>query len=187
MKKLLIALLALGLMSCASISSTLKSTARADLYTYSGIPYGVCSAFAVDANTILTASHCASEMTRGGQVMVAGKYAHLVKIDYTNDVARLFIPNHGLKPLKIASSVDQGDEIWIVGYPLGVGAPIITHGWVGGWYKQFIVVSAAATGGNSGSPILNDRNEVVSMLVAGPHYPHIGLGVPLEAIREIMK
>lgn len=186
MKNLLITALAFFMMvGCATpISGTMHSTARLDIFVGT-TPVGVCTAFAISHNELLTAGHCVAEMIKGNHVEFNGARPILIKVDYTNDVAKLFLPNHGVKPLKVANHVKMGDEAYVVGCPMG-SCGIITRGWVAESYKHWMVISASSTGGNSGSPVLNSDGEVIGILVAGPTYGHISVCTPLRAIKSIV-
>jgi V8-like Glu-specific endopeptidase len=103
---------------------------------------------------------------------------------------------HGLRPLKFAAEEPKlDDEIHIVGAPAGFmisdqegkvmdpnvkgrGYPIDNH----------MIVSAAATGGNSGSPVLSNKGEVVGMLVLGlTGYDHLSICNRLGTIKRFLK
>lgn len=83
-----------------------------------------------------------------------------------------------------------GDPISIVGAPLGI--PLFrTDGYVAAlkdpWDNGFMLVSATAWGGNSGSPVLDAEGRLVGMLVAGvPIYPTVSVVVPVHLIDALI-
>ena len=91
-----------------------------------------------------------------------------------------------LMELRRGRAVHVGDPVTIVGAPLGLML-FRTDGYVAsladarcnGW----MTTSAAAYGGNSGSPVLDADGALVGMLVAGfPSYPIVSVVVPVAMI-----
>ena len=69
-----------------------------------------------------------------------------------------------LKPLKVNTEqiVHPGQKIYTIGYPLGLGLAI-HHGLISTTDKGKIVFSAPLSEGASGSPLLNERGEVIGI------------------------
>jgi V8-like Glu-specific endopeptidase len=86
----------------------------------------------------------------------------------------------------------QDDEVTIIGYPLGTPVQIPTKGWLAGTVKlgetDVYMLSCPAFAGNSGGPVLNNRGEVVGVLIQGiREYPQVTLAAPLPAIRAFIE
>lgn len=77
---------------------------------------------------------------------------------------------------------DPGERVYVSGHPLGVPVAIVTEGFVSGWLEGYLLVSAGATGGNSGGPVFY-RGQVIGLLVRGAQgYPNISLVTPLSEL-----
>lgn len=93
-------------------------------------------------------------------------------VDASNDIAILRIPGSKYRYLKLeTSSIAQGAEVLVLGYPLGQALGremVVTRGIVsairaGGSVLQ---IDAAMNPGNSGGPIVNERGRVVGVSFA---------------------
>ena len=168
------------------------------------------TSFAISDDEMITAGHvCLSILT--GQILrelefstrvtyLAGdklkeiKDIEVVKMDTVNDLCLLKKKNHGLTPLKLAKSVSVGEDIRILGAPLGV-FPMETDGKVMSLDSKHIdkelagkiLLSAPAFGGNSGGPIINEKAEVIGVLVMGARiYPQISFAVHLDILKDFI-
>lgn len=156
---------------------------------------------------ILTAKHCVDK--NGGQLNIEftdrGKpvydknvYYDVLRKDFKSDLALITLrDNETVYPvIKIAEklTVDFGDTVYAVGYPLGL-IKTITNGTYNGYqyYKDhsYIRASAAVTFGNSGGALLQ-KNEngfeqigVTSMKANGSEF--LNFFVPLKEIREFLR
>jgi S1-C subfamily serine protease len=102
--------------------------------------------------------------------------AHVVKIDSKLDLA-LLQPDISLPPLDLETPQQQrvGDELLILGYPLGLrqngGAPILERGVLSAVLsvrgRTLIQTDAAENHGNSGGPMLNMRGKVIGVVALG--------------------
>ena len=140
----------------------------------------------------ITAAHCVVGVTgqddHGDAIVeilpadysLAGSPAIVVMVDVDNDIAimQTIINDHGKQPLKLAKT----QPIWtsrvsMVGYPFGQG-PIYAEGYVSnpffkfvnspGWeHRAFMLYNMAGCPGNSGSPVVNAKGEMVSLLQIG--------------------
>lgn len=169
------------------------------------------TAWAIDENNVVTAAHVCEAFSEfrqqgiGGDIKVTRlndkfkleeKTVSTMKIlfsDTANDVCLIKYEKHGLLPMKLAADVKFGDKVYIVGAPLGFlgfildGLVVNTEAYLDQKYPDKLIVSAAATGGNSGGPVINDRGEVVGMLIAGAQpYDHFSIATKVEDIRHII-
>jgi V8-like Glu-specific endopeptidase len=83
---------------------------------------------------------------------------------------RLNRPVLGRTPLKLSSDpVKKNDVLSMVGYPLGTPAKSSTNGrvLVNDAAKEIMVTTLDSFEGNSGSPVLNAKKEVVGILIGG--------------------
>ncbi len=164
---------------------------------------GSGSIFAISDEKYLSAYHvCEDEIDHPTHfnLYLDGNPLTVIKADKKKDLCLLYSNKKNLlKPLKIASDLPtvcdvsdpkECDKVWLIGFPLGVG-PFPTDG----RYVNLIniqehmryLLSLQAYGGFSGSPILNDDGEVVSMLVMGvPVFTQMSFGVTLSDIHSFL-
>lgn len=155
------------------------------------------TAFAVTDHFILTAAHVC-DVKRYGDLWLnvrGGQRVYAVRIQQAEDLCLLYAPRHGMEPLEVGSKPSKGDHVWVFGGPMGFEG-VLTEGYLGrevyvalgpysGTRNQ---ISAPSYGGNSGGPVLDDRGNVIGMLVAGhPNYPNVSYSVPIEDIENILR
>lgn len=176
---------------------------------------GIGTAFAIDEKNLISAGHVCTgirELQNNGVVtgnifltylgrsdrLASRRGAKIKNIDSVNDLCHIEMPMHGLTPLKFASvdSIKLGDKVFIVGAPNGVMISITegqvmntkTSGLQPNIINGRLAITAASTGGHSGSPILNTSGEVVGVLVMGHStYDHLNFGVRVPIIERFMK
>ncbi len=161
---------------------------------------GVGSAFAIGPRHLVTNRHVVEKddivqlrSFRGNTVA-----ARVVTIGAgIRDIALLETQNSLVGPiLPLLPDVPMtGSQVLLIGSPIGLGGTLTT-GVVSGFrtYKgvQFIQVDAAINPGNSGSPILNTRGQVIGMATlrfpGSDEYRFEGLGFGLSSleIREFL-
>ena len=177
MTRLLAALLigALTLLPTSVIGGSPRILQSLDILSVE-TPYGsgTCSTSSVGHKTWLTAAHCVSDL---GAVTIGGQLAFPYVIDIENDLALLVAPFNSKPALRLAKKApDYGDRVYIAGYPRGIG-PLVVSGEVASpavaWpiFGLRMTLSSSGCQGNSGSPITNTQNELVSVLQLGMDAP----------------
>lgn len=151
----------------------------------------ICTISATDLPPYwITAAHCVSEIGKEGRY-VEGVVVEPVDVRVEIDTAIVKIPGlhmHGLHQQK--KPVDWLQDILIVGHPFGYNPVFITKGYVANPRglldgTPYMLLNVAAAPGNSGSPVLNLRGEIVSILQIGwglTFSPVTG-GAPYENLR----
>jgi len=151
---------------------------------------------------ILTNMHCcqAANILHGGnQVIANGRVLPIIKISGKADLC--LVKSYIEGGLPVAEIDTQPlDKITLVGHPRGIDL-VIREGRVvtkdlnvcvfyfpeGPLCRDSDRISALAYPGNSGSPVLNERMELVSVLYAGDdQFPHEPVVVPLKLIKEFL-
>ena len=180
------------------------------LQTESGRTY--CSGVIVE-NVVLTAYHCISH---GQEVFVRDArgtwWAEVVSRDPIHDLA-ILVPVLGRalpQGVKVARKAPTwGDDIWVIGHPLGEYEFTITRGIVGHPRREdgglfggtWMQHDAGVLGGNSGGPVLNKHGRLVGITSFGIIEPvycgvdcqgifqgtHINGAVHLSAILAILR
>ena len=150
----------------------------------------ICTVSAINTSTHLwlTAAHCVVDtyMDEEGVVTtrpavglaIEGHLAFIVKLDEAIDLAILITPDFSLPALRFADKGPFWEEtIRVVGHPFGYPSVTIVAGTVSnpdaapfvqtGFAPSYMFVTAPVAPGNSGSPIVNSRGEIVSVLQIG--------------------
>jgi S1-C subfamily serine protease len=103
---------------------------------------------------------------------------------------------HGIEP--DLSHTNQGDEVVVIGYPLGLDLlqmtndsriyPSLSTGVVSRVGQDFIQLNLRAYHGNSGGPVLNRRGEVIGILTGNVGSAQdIALCTPISAALPLLK
>ena len=96
------------------------------------------------------------------------------------------------------NATSQGDEIVVIGYPLGLDLfertndsridPSLSIGIVSRVGRDFIQLNLHAYHGNSGGPVLNRRGEVIGILTASVNNAQdIALSTPIGEALSLLK
>jgi len=128
--------------------------------------------------------------------------AEIVGLDPISDLAIVRPKDPAVQlpkaPLGRSDTLEIGEELLAIGYPLGRGITA-TKGILSGaeralplspmsWLTPFIQTDAALNPGNSGGPLVNRCGEVVgiSTLSSGQKAQNLNFAVPIDAAREII-
>jgi S1-C subfamily serine protease len=139
-------------------------------------PYfgNVCTAASINEKQHywLTAQHCIADE---GPHYIAGQPVGYVMKDATNDLAIVSTPVLSVPALKLAKAAPVvRDPIVVIGHPLGQIFPVVVSGPIAAEQVQmgdagrFMLLQIPGAPGNSGSPVLNINNEIVSVVQRGP-------------------
>ena len=146
------------------------------------VSYG--SGFPVAEGYVATAAHVVNDTLLGGLevwVIVPGVGDYKASIAYMGDpegkskpdLAVLTVPGLGLKPLRLALTVKEGQECYAIGYPWQQTAeygslynvePKITKGVVSDERSDSVVTDAEIDRGNSGGPLVDRSGAVVGIV-----------------------
>lgn len=178
MKRILLSLLmALSLLIPASVDSKsfpfLGSIRPLQMQSESGELRNICTASSINEKKDywITAAHCVAD---GGQRYIEGTGVFTTEMDEALDLAVLTAPAMDVKAIKLAGRQPSiGDKAYIAGHPFGYPSLFLTQGHVAvvdgdledG--RHFMVLDVAIAPGNSGSPVLNSKGEMMSILQVG--------------------
>ena len=128
-----------------------------------------------------------------GQVLTIGEYKRTILYESkTHDIC--FLTPTGGSSFDLASRVDRGERVTIIGHPRGQAQSISDGRIVGeetnkhpsmGITVRSLKSTALSYPGNSGSPVVNRYGNVVGILYAGypSDYTNVNYVVPLEFIK----
>ena len=156
-----------------------------DLTTNTTVYRNICTVSSINAplHLWLTAAHCLLEtrFTEDGTIItmprsgltIDGHLVYVAKLDEAADLAVLFTPNIWLPALRFANRAPLWeDTIRVVGHPFGFTAVTIVEGTIAtpeqpfadvGFSPSYMLFTAQIAPGNSGSPVVNARGEIVSV------------------------
>ena len=130
----------------------------------------VCTVGNVWKDAYLTAAHCYDETME--PYTIEGKPAKVGKVDRQKDLA-IFYAKAGGKPLKLAySPLDWDDAVSTIGRPRGM-VPLFFRGRVANPsvtfedHKTYVVFDLNVAHMQSGSPIVNEKGELASVMQIG--------------------
>lgn len=161
--------------------------------------WSIGSAFAIGRDTVLTAAHVLElgenlpdrePMLRNadGRIFRIGKF---LKFSNHQDFAIFTVPGLGAKtPLRPAKSPQVGQAVHAVGNALGEGI-VLRNGLLtsqtpeefnGEWkYWRF---SAAASPGNSGGPLLDERGALVGVVLMKSQSENLNYALPWNVVKD---
>jgi putative serine protease PepD len=160
--------------------------------------------FVVGEGDVLTNYHVVSEAE---EVVIFSDTraipADVIGIDPTLDVALLRPLEEGIvaRPLEFAapSAIAIGQDVYAVGYPLGIGKSI-SAGIVSGmsrvlprttssWLSPYIQTDAAVSPGNSGGPLIDECGRVVGLItgkINAPAAENLAFAIPTEVLVPVV-
>jgi S1-C subfamily serine protease len=107
------------------------------------------------------------------------------------DLAVFKINGENLPALALASSLPQTDEqIWAIGAPLGFSWSFTTGQVLSSPtpLSPLIYLELPVRSGSSGSPVLNNKGEVLAVIFAHlQQEPDIGLAIPISYLQELLE
>ena len=189
--------------SIPSLADILREKKSAVVLIKTG--FGEGSGFVFDKDGwILTNNHVVGssdtvDLVLGGRLTVTGR---VVGRDDGLDVAVISVDFDGDLPIIAfgnSSLLEQGEDVAIIGYPLGsqLGeSPSVTKGIVSARRIlenfEFIQTDSPVNPGNSGGPLINAQGEVVGIITAkverseGRLIEGIGLAIPINTVRDVL-
>lgn len=117
--------------------------------------------------------------------------AKVLAVDEQNDLALLKINAKDLPALPLSERVTLAEEVRAFGYPLSdiLGEGItITRGSIAGIDKAKLRTDTTVNPGNSGGPLVNNKGEVVGVVVAKlkPEVGTLGFAVPINFVKSLL-
>ncbi len=136
----------------------------------------------------LTAAHCIPKVdevniSTGEKVVVAigGKPVTIVKHDEVLDLAIVQVKGLRARSLRLSIYAPVlGQKVYVYGHPVGYSAPQFFQGYISslllpiswdGIDYRYMMFDMTVCGGNSGSAVLNNRDEIISVVQIGHGRP----------------
>ncbi len=152
---------------------------------------------------VLTAGHVCtapgnSEMSMGAQYVMDLEtgFGHTARgtvlaIDVPNDLC-LVIADENIGPALVVA--DDGpllhDKVYTMGSPFGLAAPLavpVFDGYFSGHVEALSIYSIPAAPGSSGSPIMNEEREIISIIsAAAVSFDEYAIGCKTQALRNFL-
>jgi serine protease Do len=159
------------------------------------------TAFAIDKNRFVSASHVFTfqakkpweEFYLRNQDGDVYKISKIRKYSSYRDLVEFSLEKDNVKltPLELSSSSEMGDTIYVLGNALGEGISF-RAGQISSYTPEeknnqwkFIRFSAPASPGNSGGPLLNERGEVIGVVVRKNAAENLNYAVPIEELNKL--
>lgn len=146
----------------------------------------------------------------GGDVLDGEVKSYGAPINEGKDVAVLKIEGKNLPTLPLGNSdnIQNQDNIWVIGYPAAADSDLLSPdsslvssmnaGQISATSKKtdqgspVIQINAAATHGNSGGPVINEKGEIIGLLtfrgdtVNGQEVQGFNFAVPVNTVKEFV-
>lgn len=161
---------------------------------------GFCTGFLVEKNVLLTAHHCVSTppgmsiekdfilKTYDNREIVPKR---ILGFDFVKDYLFLEVEGFNDNPtFKITENIEIGQKVFTIGNVAGEGLAI-REGIISGETEdqndptiKYIRFSAAASPGNSGGPLLNERGEVVALVSRKNMAENYNVGISYKDLKN---
>ena len=163
-----------------------------------GGPWGVGTGFVVDPSGIIATNfHVIGEHREFSMELADGRTCtplEILAIDRSRDLALIKIDASGLVPIPLGDSdkIQAGESVISMGNPLGYGLSV-SRGVISavreldfGDGRPMVQVAIPIESGSSGSPVVNQKGEVVAILTIKSGGA-MGFGVPVNSLKNLLK
>jgi len=141
----------------------------------------------------------------GGDILDGEVKSYGAPFNEGKDVAVLKIEGKNLPTLPLGDSetIEDQNNIWVIGYPgaadsellspdsalessMNAGQITATSKTLEQGGSSVIQIDAAATHGNSGGPVINDKGEIIGLLTFGPEVQGFNFAIPVNTAKEFV-
>jgi len=135
-------------------------------------------------NYVLTVAHLFQD--KSSKPFFSHQIGEIIKIDKKCDLALIKTPVYA-KSFKIAHSSSKiGENVRIIGYPLGIACAL--KGEIINYNNDDIFLDSKVIKGMSGSPVINKRGELIGIFYMGVgEIDQIGIAVSYKVIKKFLK